>query len=36
MTWSARNDLGFSYRSDRDGTTSAFAQLGTVRNGVFA
>ena len=36
MTWSATNASGFSYRSDPAGTTSAFAQLGRVSNGVFA
>jgi hypothetical protein len=36
MTWSARNDLGFSFVSDAAGTRSVFAQLGRVRNGVFA
>jgi hypothetical protein len=36
MTWSASNKLGFSYRSDPSGTSSVFAQLGQVRNGVFA
>ena len=36
MTWSARNDLGFTFVSDPSGTTSAFAQLGHVKNGVFA
>jgi len=36
MTWSATNDLGFSYQSDPSNTTSVFAQLGHVRNGVFA
>jgi hypothetical protein len=35
MTWSARNSLGFKFVSDPHGTTSAFAQLGRVRNGVF-
>jgi hypothetical protein len=35
MTWSATNDLGFSFESDPSDTTSAFAQLGHVRNGVF-
>ena len=36
ITWSASNDLGFSYVSDPEGTTSVFGQLGKVRNGVFA
>ena len=36
MTWSARNDLGFSFESDPAGTTSVFAQLGHVSNGVFS
>jgi hypothetical protein len=36
MTWSAKNDLGFSFVSDPSPTTSAFAQLGRVKNGVFA
>jgi hypothetical protein len=36
MTWSARNKLGFSFVSDPSPTTSAFAQLGRVKNGVFA
>ena len=35
MTWSARNSLGFSFVSNPSGTTSVFAQLGRVRNGVF-
>jgi hypothetical protein len=35
MTWSASNAAGFSFRSDPSGTTSAFAQLGRVSNGVF-
>ena len=35
MTWSARNAQGFSFESDPAGTTSVFAQLGRVRNGVF-
>ena len=35
MTWSARNSLGFRFKSDDEGTTSAFAQLGRIRNGVF-
>ncbi len=36
MTWSASNSLGFRYVSNPSGTTSAFAQLGRVQNGVFA
>ncbi len=36
MTWSAGNSLGFRYASNPSGTTSAFAQLGRVQNGVFA
>jgi hypothetical protein len=36
MTWFASNDLGFRYRSDPSGTSSVFAQLGHVKNGVFA
>ena len=36
MTWSASNAQGFSFTSDPEGTTSVFAQLGKVRNGVFA
>jgi hypothetical protein len=36
MTWSATNSLGFRYLSNPSGTTSAFAQLGRVQNGVFA
>jgi len=36
MTWSASNSLGFHYVSNPTGTTSAFAQLGRVRNGIFA
>jgi hypothetical protein len=35
MTWSASNAQGFSFRSDPSPTTSVFAQLGHVRNGVF-
>lgn len=35
MTWSARNNLGFSFASDASGTKSVFAQLGHVSNGVF-
>jgi hypothetical protein len=36
MTWSANNALGFSFVSDPSPTTSFFAQLGRVKNGVFA
>jgi len=36
MTWSARNNIGFSFSSDPSGTTSAFAQLGHVKNGRFS
>lgn len=36
MTWSASNELGFRFVSNASGTTSAFAQLGHIRNGVFA
>jgi hypothetical protein len=36
MTWSASNNLGFRYVSDPSGTTSVFAQLGRIQNGVFA
>jgi hypothetical protein len=36
MTWSARRADGFNFTSDPAGTTSAFAQLGHVQNGVFA
>ena len=36
MTWSASNAQGFSFTSDPEPTTSVFAQLGRVRNGVFA
>jgi hypothetical protein len=36
MTWSARNDSGFTFSSNPSGTTSAFAQIGHVQNGVFA
>jgi hypothetical protein len=35
MTWSASNAQGFSFQSDPSPTTSVFAQLGHVRNGVF-
>jgi hypothetical protein len=36
MTWSAHNALGFRFSSNPSGTTSAFAQLGKISNGVFA
>jgi hypothetical protein len=36
MTWSATNASGFSFQSNPSPTTSVFAQLGHVRNGVFA
>ena len=36
MTWSASNSTGFQYVSDPSGTSSVFAQLGHIRNGVFA
>ena len=35
MTWSAMNSLGFKFQSGPSGTTSVFAQLGHVSNGVF-
>lgn len=35
MTWSARNSHGFRFVSNPNGTTSAFAQLGHIKNGVF-
>lgn len=35
MTWSAKNAGGFSFVSDPTPTTSAFAQLGHMRNGIF-
>jgi hypothetical protein len=35
MTWSASNAQGFTFQSDPSPTTSVFAQLGHVRNGVF-
>ena len=35
MSWSASNDLGFSFATDSAPTTSAFAQLGKEQNGVF-
>ena len=36
MTWSASNRQGFSFVSDPSPTTSAFARIGRVKNGVFA
>ena len=36
MKWSAQNAQGFSFKSDPSRTTSAFAQLGRVRNGIFS
>ena len=36
MAWSASNALGFRFASHPSGTTSAFAQLGRVANGIFA
>jgi hypothetical protein len=36
MKWSAENAQGFSFKSDPSGTTSVFAQLGRVRNGIFS
>ena len=36
MTWSASNASGFKFQSNPAKTTSAFAQLGHVSNGVFA
>jgi hypothetical protein len=36
MTWSASNAQGFAFHTDSSLTTSVFAQLGHVRNGVFA
>ena len=35
MSWSASNGTGFKFRSNPSGTTSAFAQLGHMRNGIF-
>ena len=35
MSWSAHNSYGFKFVSNPLGTTSFFAQLGHVRNGVF-
>jgi len=36
MRWSAKNALGFSFKSSPSGTTSFFGQLGHVRNGIFS
>jgi hypothetical protein len=36
LTWSAHESSGFRFVSNPHGTTSAFAQLGHIRNGVFA
>jgi len=36
MTWSAQNSQGFKFVSNPAGTTSVFAQLGRIQNGVFA
>lgn len=35
MTWSAHNSQGFKFVSNPSGTSSAFGQLGRLRNGVF-
>jgi hypothetical protein len=35
MTWSASNATGFKFVSNPSGTTSHFAQLAQVKNGVF-
>jgi hypothetical protein len=35
ITWSASNETGFSFVSNPSGTTSVFAQLGHMQNGVF-
>ena len=35
MTWSVATADGFRFVSDPSGTTSVFAQLGHMRNGVF-
>jgi hypothetical protein len=35
MTWSASNGNGLVFTSNPSGTTSAFAQLGHMQNGVF-
>lgn len=36
MTWSGSNANGFKFVSNPSGTTSIFAQLGHIQNGVFA
>jgi hypothetical protein len=36
MQWSASSASGFHFESDPNGTNSVLAQLGKVRNGVFA
>jgi hypothetical protein len=36
MSWSASRPDGFSFESDLTPTTSVFAQVGLVRNGIFA
>ena len=36
ISWSATNQLGFSFTSNPSGAKSVFAQLGHVSNGVFA
>ena len=36
MTWSASNDQGFSFVSDPSPTTSPLAQIGRIKDGVFA
>jgi hypothetical protein len=36
MQWSAQLSSGFRFQSNPAGTTSVFAQLGRVSNGVFA
>jgi hypothetical protein len=36
MTWSASNSLGFKFVSNTSDTTSVFAQLGRIKNGIFA
>lgn len=35
MTWSATTGTGFKFQSNPSGTTSHFAQLAQVKNGVF-
>jgi hypothetical protein len=35
INWTAHNDNGFSFTSDTAGQSTAFAQLGHERNGVF-